>query len=190
MSQCRFCGHRNPAGADACEECGAKFLDRDRRPAVELGDDFEQRLLGFVADAFRAEHGIDLRRDEMALPRLREACRKARQELESAESTDINLPFVATDASGPKHLQISVSRSQFDHAHDESDRIIELLRSGQKIAAIKLYRERHGTGLKEAKDAVEDLARQHQIIAPGGSGCAGVAVLLLIAGATLAGMIL
>ena len=78
------------------------------------GDDFDEVLIGFVADEFKAESGIDIRSDPMALQRLKEACEKAKCELSSATQTDINLPFITADASGPKHLQKSVTRAKFE----------------------------------------------------------------------------
>jgi molecular chaperone DnaK len=82
------------------------------------GDDFDQTLINFVADQFKSEQGIDLRQDTMALQRLQEACEKAKKELSSAQSSDINLPFITADASGPKHLQVTISRSQFEEMCD------------------------------------------------------------------------
>ena len=82
------------------------------------GDDFDQVLINHVADTFKREQGIDLRKDAMALQRLQEACEKAKKELSSAQSTDINLPFITADASGPKHLQLNISRSQFEKLVD------------------------------------------------------------------------
>jgi molecular chaperone DnaK len=82
------------------------------------GDDFDQVLINYVADEFKKEHGIDLRKDTMALQRLQEACEKAKKELSSASSTDINLPFITADASGPKHLQINITRSKFEQLED------------------------------------------------------------------------
>jgi len=83
------------------------------------GDDFDQSLINFVADEFQKEQGIDLRSDQMALQRLQEACEKAKKELSSAQSTDINLPFITADASGPKHLQITITRAQFEQLVDD-----------------------------------------------------------------------
>ncbi|MCX7425024.1 MAG: molecular chaperone DnaK, partial [Planctomycetia bacterium] len=82
------------------------------------GDDIDQCLINYVADEFRKEQGIDLRKDTMALQRLEEACEKAKRELSSAQRTDINLPFITADASGPKHLQISITRSKFEELCD------------------------------------------------------------------------
>jgi len=83
------------------------------------GDDFDQRLINHVADVFQRENGIDLRKDVMALQRLLEACEKAKKELSSVPQTDINLPFITADASGPKHLQISITRSKFEELIDD-----------------------------------------------------------------------
>jgi molecular chaperone DnaK len=82
------------------------------------GDDFDQVLINYVADEFKKENGIDLRKDAMALQRLQEACEKAKKELSSATSTDINLPFITADANGPKHLQINITRSKFEQLED------------------------------------------------------------------------
>ncbi len=83
------------------------------------GDDFDQALINFVADEFKKEQGIDLRTDVMALQRLQEACEKAKKELSSAQSTDINLPFITADAGGPKHLQLSITRAEFEKLVDD-----------------------------------------------------------------------
>src|SRR3954449_737092 len=82
------------------------------------GDDFDEVLIHYVADEFKRENGIDLRKDTMALQRLQEACEKAKKELSSAASTDINLPFITADASGPKHLQINITRAKFEQLVD------------------------------------------------------------------------
>jgi molecular chaperone DnaK len=82
------------------------------------GDDFDEELINYVADEFKKEQGIDLRSDQMALQRLQEACEKAKKELSSAQQTDLNLPFITADASGPKHLQMSITRAQFEKLVD------------------------------------------------------------------------
>jgi molecular chaperone DnaK len=82
------------------------------------GDDFDQSLINHVADKFQSEQGIDLRKDPMAMQRLQEACEKAKKELSTAQSTDINLPFITADASGPKHLQVTITRAQFEQLAD------------------------------------------------------------------------
>jgi molecular chaperone DnaK len=82
------------------------------------GDDFDEVLINHVADQFKREQGIDLRKDHMALQRLTEACEKAKKELSSAQTTDINLPFITADASGPKHLQMTITRVEFEKLED------------------------------------------------------------------------
>jgi molecular chaperone DnaK len=78
------------------------------------GDDFDQRIMGFLADEFLREQGIDLRQDRMALQRLKEAAEKAKCELSTALETDVNLPFITADTSGPKHLLIKLSRAKME----------------------------------------------------------------------------
>ena len=78
------------------------------------GDDLDEVLIGYVADQFKAESGIDVREDPMALQRLKEACEKAKIELSSGTTTDINLPFITADSSGPKHLAVNLSRQKFE----------------------------------------------------------------------------
>jgi molecular chaperone DnaK len=82
------------------------------------GDDFDEMLINHVAGEFKRQQGIDLRTDAMALQRLQEACEKAKKELSSAASTDINLPFITADASGPKHLQMNITRVEFEKLVD------------------------------------------------------------------------
>ena len=71
------------------------------------GDDFDQVLIDYIADEFKKENGIDLRKDQMALQRLKEAAERAKKDLSQQATTDVNLPFITADASGPKHLQMS-----------------------------------------------------------------------------------
>ena len=97
------------------------------------GDDFDQTLINHVADQFQKEQGIDLRKDTMALQRLQEACEKAKKELSSAQSTDINLPFITADASGPKHLQMTITRAEFAQM---CDALVERCR-GPVVQALK-----------------------------------------------------
>ena len=78
------------------------------------GDDYDQVLMDFVADEFKRLNGIDLRKDQMALQRLKEACEKAKCELSTQIQTDINLPFITADATGPKHLQMNLTRAKFE----------------------------------------------------------------------------
>lgn len=83
------------------------------------GDDFDDVLINYVADQFKKDNGVDLRGDTMALQRLQEACEKAKKELSSAQQTDINLPFITADASGPKHLQMNITRAKFEELVDK-----------------------------------------------------------------------
>jgi len=83
------------------------------------GDDFDQRVIDWMADEFHRENGINLRQDPMALQRLKEAAEKAKCELSSSMQTDINLPFVTADASGPKHLNLTLSRAKFEQLVDD-----------------------------------------------------------------------
>jgi len=83
------------------------------------GDDFDQRLIDHVADNFKNTEGIDLRKDAMALQRLKEACEKAKCELSTVVSTDINLPFITADATGPKHLNVTITRATFEKLVDD-----------------------------------------------------------------------
>ncbi len=78
------------------------------------GDDFDQRIIVWLADSFKQEHGIDLRQDNMALQRLKEAAERAKIELSSAMTTEINLPFITADASGPKHLTVTLTRARLE----------------------------------------------------------------------------
>jgi molecular chaperone DnaK len=88
------------------------------------GDDFDQRLIDFIAEEFRKKEGIDVRKDAMALQRLKEAAEKAKIELSSQMETSVNLPFITADQSGPKHLQVTVTRSRFeDMCKDLFDRL-------------------------------------------------------------------
>src|SRR5262245_5065307 len=97
------------------------------------GDDFDQVLIDYVAGEFQKQHGIDLRKDPMALQRLKEACEQAKKDLSQQTSTDINLPFITADASGPKHLQVNITRAKFEQlvAH-----LIERCR-GPVLSALK-----------------------------------------------------
>lgn len=83
------------------------------------GDDWDQRIVNWVADEFKREQGVDLRNDRQALQRLREAAEKAKIELSSLLETEINLPYITADASGPKHLQIKLSRSKFEQMTED-----------------------------------------------------------------------
>ena len=83
------------------------------------GDDFDQRIINWMADEFKKSDGIDLKKDPMALQRLRESAENAKKELSSSKQTDINLPFVTADASGPKHLNLNLTRAKFEDLVDD-----------------------------------------------------------------------
>jgi molecular chaperone DnaK len=101
------------------------------------GDDFDQRVIDWLADEFRKEQGIDLRRDPMALQRLKEAAEKAKIELSSAMQTDVNLPFITADASGPKHLNYTLTRSKLEQlCEDLIGRTKEPCRQALKDAGV------------------------------------------------------
>ena len=83
------------------------------------GDDWDHKVIDWLADRFKADHGIDLRADKMALQRLKEAAERAKMELSSAQQSHINLPFITADASGPKHLDVTLTRSEFEKITDD-----------------------------------------------------------------------
>src|SRR5207248_792320 len=97
------------------------------------GDDFDQRIITWLADEFKKENGIDLRQDRMALQRLKEAAERAKIELSSTMSTEINLPFVTADATGPKHLAMTLSRAKLEQLVGD---LVESTR-GPVLAALK-----------------------------------------------------
>jgi molecular chaperone DnaK len=83
------------------------------------GDDFDEELINFIADKFKSETNIDLRKDPMALQRLREAAEQGKKELSTQQTTNINLPFISGDATGPKHLQMTITRAEFERLIDK-----------------------------------------------------------------------
>ncbi|MFJ5487290.1 molecular chaperone DnaK [Hansschlegelia beijingensis] len=101
------------------------------------GEDFDMRLVGYLADEFKREQGIDLRNDKLALQRLKEAAEKAKIELSSASQTDINLPYITADASGPKHLALKLTRAKFESLVDDLiQRTIEPCKAALKDAGV------------------------------------------------------
>ena len=101
------------------------------------GDDFDQKVINWIADEFNKSDGINLRKDPMALQRLREAAENAKKELSSSKQTDINLPFVTADASGPKHLNITLTRAKFEElVSDLIERTIEPCKKAIKDAGL------------------------------------------------------
>ena len=101
------------------------------------GEDFDMRLVEYLADEFRKEQGIDLKKDKLALQRLKEAAEKAKIELSAAAQTEINLPYITADASGPKHLTMKLSRAKFESLVDDLvQRTIEPCRKALKDAGL------------------------------------------------------
>ena len=102
------------------------------------GDDFDQRIIDWMADAFQTENGIDLRKDKMAAQRLKEAAEKAKIELSSAMSSQINLPFITADATGPKHLDMTLTRAKFNElTADLVDRTMAPVRKALQDAGLR-----------------------------------------------------
>ncbi|WP_019223132.1 molecular chaperone DnaK [Bartonella rattaustraliani] len=102
------------------------------------GEDFDMRLVGYFADEFKKEQGIDLKSDKLALQRLKEAAEKAKIELSSSQQTEINLPFITADQSGPKHLTMKLTRAKFESLVDDLvQRTIEPCKAALKDAGLK-----------------------------------------------------
>jgi molecular chaperone DnaK len=102
------------------------------------GEDFDARVIDYLADEFKREQGIDLRKDKLALQRLKEAAEKAKIELSSSKETEINLPFITADASGPKHLVMKVSRAKLESLVDDLiSRTLDPCKAALKDAGVK-----------------------------------------------------
>ncbi len=101
------------------------------------GDDFDNAVMNFLADSFAKEHGVDLRKDNMALQRLKEAAEKAKKELSSAQTTNINLPFITVTAEGPLHMNMDLTRAKFDQlTADLVERSLEPVRKAMADAGV------------------------------------------------------
>ncbi|MBQ9708740.1 MAG: molecular chaperone DnaK, partial [Firmicutes bacterium] len=101
------------------------------------GDDFDEAVLNFLADSFAKENGVDLRNDKMALQRLREAAEKAKKELSSAQTTNINLPFITVNENGPLHMNIDLTRAKFDQlTEDLVNKTVEPMRKAMADAGL------------------------------------------------------
>jgi molecular chaperone DnaK len=101
------------------------------------GDDFDQRVINWLVSEFKKDQGIDLSKDPMALQRLKEAAEKAKMELSSTQQTDINLPFITADQSGPKHLNYSLTRAKFEQLVDELiERVLPPMKQALKDAGM------------------------------------------------------
>ncbi len=115
------------------------------------GDDWDEALINYIADEFKKEQGIDLRKDQMALQRLKEAAEKAKKDLSFQAQADINLPFITADPSGPKHLAMTISRAQFEKLTDG------------------LFERCRGPVLKAMEDAKLKAAQIDEVVLVGGS---------------------
>jgi len=115
------------------------------------GDDWDQRLIEFLAEEFRKKEGIDLKKDPMALQRLKEAAEKAKIELSTMQETTVNLPFITADQNGPKHLQISLTRSKFESLCED------------------LFKRLRGPCEQAIKDAKVDISKIDEVVLVGGS---------------------
>ncbi|WP_194190866.1 molecular chaperone DnaK [Clostridium chrysemydis] len=103
------------------------------------GDDFDNAIINHIAETFKAENGIDLRNDKMALQRLKEAAEKAKIELSSSTQTNINLPFITADATGPKHIDMNLTRAKFNElTHDLVQRTIEPIKKSLQDANLSI----------------------------------------------------
>ena len=128
------------------------------------GDDWDQRIIDWMADKFQAENGIDLRQDKMALQRLKEAAEKAKMELSSTTQANINLPFITADASGPKHLDYTLTRAEFERiTKDLLDRVKKPVEQALKDAGLKTgdIDEVILVGGSTRMPAVQDLVKKH-----------------------------
>jgi molecular chaperone DnaK len=115
------------------------------------GDDWDQKLIDYIAEEFRKKEGIDLRKDAMALQRLKEAAEKAKIELSTMQETTVNLPFITADQTGPKHLQVSLTRSKFESLTDD------------------LFQRLREPCIKALKDAKLDASKLDEVVLVGGS---------------------
>ena len=106
------------------------------------GEDFDKRVIDYLADEFKKEQGIDLRNDRLALQRLKEAAEKAKIELSSSMQTEVNLPFITADPSGPKHLNIKLTRAKLEALVDDLiQKTIEPCRNALKDAGLEGVRD-------------------------------------------------
>ncbi len=173
-SRCPFCSHQNPRGAARCEKCQAWLTQSADAPSAPLATPpvphsaqdpsgaLDPEFVAELLECVRAGQKIE------AIRRLREATGSGLVEAKDAiEALEAGRQTARPDGPPPP-------------ASTADNEILELLRSGNKIAAIKLYRERTGGGLKDAKEAVEALGRAHGISTPQGVGCGGAATMLLL----------
>ena len=203
MGNCMFCGHDNPQGIRRCRNCGAELPGRSG-PAMPIDDDLEERVRSLMDEGqkieaiklYRERTGAGLKDSKDAVEAIgRGEGRPSRQDdrgfqeevvslLEQGqkigaiklyrERTGVGLKEAKDAVEAIQRSQVVPSGSGIDRNFE--DEVVSLLEQGQKIGAIKLYRERTGVGLKEAKDAVEVLAERRGIVISRGAGCFGVVV--------------
>ena len=149
------------------------------------GDDFDDKVMNYLADEFKKDNGIDLRQDKMALQRLKEAAEKAKIELSGVTSTNINLPFITADASGPKHLDMTLTRAKFDElTADLVEKTMGPARDAMKEAGLsadqidKVLLVGGSSRIPAVQDAVKKLTNQdpHKGINPDEGVAIGAAV--------------
>jgi molecular chaperone DnaK len=128
------------------------------------GDDFDQSVINWLVEEFKKEQGVDLSKDPMALQRLKEAAEKAKCELSSSQSTDINLPFITADASGPKHMNVSLTRSKFeqlvDHLIDRTKKPVQDCMRDAKVSSGEIH-EVILVGGSTRIPRVQEMVKQH-----------------------------
>jgi molecular chaperone DnaK len=125
------------------------------------GDDFDHLIMQWLADGFRKEQGIDLSKDPMAMQRLKEAAEKAKCELSSAQQTEINLPFISADATGPKHLNVTLSRAKLEQLVDQLvERTVQPVKNCMKDAGLQTVDEVVLVGGMTRMPKVQDMARK------------------------------
>lgn len=131
------------------------------------GDDFDNCLIDFIADSFAKEHGVDLRKDKMPLQRLKDAAEKAKKELSSAQTTNINLPFITANAEGPLHLNMDITRAKFDQLTSHLvDKTIDPIKKAMSDAGVtnsdldKIILVGGSTRIPAVQDAVKRITGQ------------------------------
>ena len=146
------------------------------------GDDFDQRLIDYIADEFQKQEGIDLRKDRMALQRLKEAAEKAKIELSGQTQTNINLPFITATEDGPKHLTLDITRATFEKLVDDLvERTIPPMEKALKDAGVskadidEVILVGGSTRLPKIQEVVEEFfgKKPNRSVNPGRGGCRG-----------------
>ena len=139
------------------------------------GDDFDERIMNFIADTFKADNAIDLMKDKIAARRLKDAAEKAKIELSSSTQTNISLPYITTDANGPKHINLILTRSKFNEiTNDLVQKSIELMNKALDEAKLSIELmnknlERAGIPLDDEKLSLNDISDIDKVILIGGS---------------------